>query len=98
MVDSLLVLRLHLDQHLRVQLSFFVKVKFDLEIVRPEDPSGDREDPFSDGFERAGDEQAGPDHYIIQPTPWHSHHLLGVGQAPQLASSTSTCLWVPARR
>ena len=37
-VDSLFALRRYLDQHLRVQLSFFVKVKFDLEVVQPEDP------------------------------------------------------------
>ena len=49
------------------------KVKFDLEIARPEDFSGNRENPFGDGFEQAGDEQAGPDRYIIQPAPWHSH-------------------------
>ena len=34
-VDSLFALRRYLDQHLRVQLSFFVKVKFDLEACSP---------------------------------------------------------------
>ena len=63
-VDSLFAVRPHLDQHLRMQLSFFVRVKFAMQVVRPEDPFRDREDADID--------HVGSDHYLVQPAPWHS--------------------------
>ena len=66
-VDSLFALRPHLDQHLRMQLSFFARVKFAMQVVRPEDPFGDREDAIGDDIDHVGS-----DHYLVQPAPWHS--------------------------
>ena len=66
--------------------------------------------PFGDGFEHAGDDRAGPDHYLIQPAPWHSgpnadpdQRVAEIVEGARLklasvASSTSTSSWAPAWR
>ena len=63
-VGSLWALRRQLDQHLRLQLSFFVKVKFDMEVLVVTDG-----DPFGNEQPEPREEQ---DHYMLEPSPWIS--------------------------
>ena len=59
-VTSLYALRAHLDAHLRMQLGFFIKVKFDMEVFLP----GWGAIEPGVGAERI------EDHYLLQPSPW----------------------------
>ncbi|CAE7467302.1 unnamed protein product, partial [Symbiodinium microadriaticum] len=59
-VTSLYALRTHLDAHLRMQLGFFIKVKFDMEVFLP----GWGAIEPGVGAERI------EDHYLLQPSPW----------------------------
>ena len=59
-VTSLYALRTHLDAHLRTQLGFFIKVKFDMEVFLP----GWGAIEPGVGAERI------EDHYLLQPSPW----------------------------
>ena len=57
---SLYALRTHLDAHLRMQLGFFIKVKFDMEVFLP----GWGAIEPGVGADRI------EDHYLLQPSPW----------------------------
>ena len=59
-MTSLYALRTHLDAHLRMQLDFFIKVKFDMEVFLP----GWGAIEPGVGAERI------EDHYLLQPSPW----------------------------
>ena len=63
-VGSLWALRRQLGEHLRLQLGFFAKVKFDTEVLVVTDG-----DPFGNEQQEPREEQ---DHYMMEPSPWIS--------------------------